>query len=835
MSGKSQKRVKQRIRTAGLLAAAVGLSLGASARADLIGEWLFENNLTETSLFAGAGTHDGEAVGTVTYTTDTPLDSGGYAIDLTGGDNAVRVLNSNQKIGGSAGGADNLTYVNTYDSAIAGGPMAISVWAKGWPDGDWEPFVSQKGESNGYQLRRYSNTSNAAFTLRGTGGSDDPQGGIGYTNDAQWHHYVGVWDAANDNRYLYVDGVLDTAGSITDNSDTGSVAAATWEYLVFGARDNGGSINSFSRVQLDDVRLYNSVLTQADIAAIADRNITTAAKVGDSLAGAGPAAGIRFQKVNSDSGLGNIDQGEGALSGAGSNPTGGAAGSVSTINYTNGTTGLIPGDTDFPGGSGNNFATQWAGVLDIQTAGQYVFGVNSDDGFRLSIGGKLVAEFFNGTGGSDERVGINFDEAGLYRFELTHYNGGGGRHIEFWANQGTDSTVGPLVGDTGSGGIAVYQNVLGANENLGTALASGAGVQAVSVENAQRTGYNVNSLYQAEQLLDGAVTPTRHTFHARTNLTGVDVPNGFAGDHFGVMLTGVMNITEAGEYTFTTASDDGFRLLIGGTVVSEANYPKGTSPAITNTANFLEAGVYEYQLYWFEKTGDDSITLTAVNSTTSNAVELYALAGDDDTINRVRTGFDVVGVKLAAGQLGGTVDNTDEAMTLIQHTSLYGSTSAQGFFSTVNFLDGGPDQHFGSSVAPPVTGDQYATLAVGSVYIDAAGFWTFGANGDDGFAVALGGNVVLERFGTGAPGDVLSTVFVKQAGWYDLAMLMFENGSGSTFELFAAQGAHTAFNGSFQLVGDTANGGLLVMTVPAPAALPAGLALLAIAGLRRRR
>ncbi len=44
--------------------------------------------------------------------------------------------------------------------------------------------------------------------------------------------------------------------------------------------------------------------------------------------------------------------------------------------------------------------------------------------------------------------------------------------------------------------------------------------------------------------------------------------------------------------------------------------------------------------------------------------------------------------------------------------------------------------------------------------------------------------------------------------------MQFEGGGGASGELFAAQGAHGSFNGSFQLVGDTANGGLAVSSIP---------------------
>ncbi|MBI1368512.1 MAG: hypothetical protein GC162_07635 [Planctomycetes bacterium] len=829
------EHVMQRMGVIGAMMIAAGIPAGI-AQASLIGEWEFDNNLLETSGFKPAGTHDGEAVGTISFSTDTPLGRGGASLDLTNGSSAVRVINSNAKIGGSQNLGDNLTYQSTYDADIAAGPMTISVWVKGWPD-TWEGFVSEKGESgNGYQLRKFNDTNHAAFTLRGTGGNDDPQGGIN-VNDGQWHQLTGVWDSANGNRYLYVDGVLDTAGSITDGSDTGSVAAATYEYVVFGGRDNGGSINSFAQVKLDDVRIYNEALTQSQIAATAGRNLTNSEKIADSLGGAGSASGIRFQQFASGSGaLGSIDQGEGLLSGELFHPGGqAAAGSVSTINYTNsaGTPGLIAGTANYPGGSSDNMATQWAGVLDIQTAGQYVFGVNSDDGFRLTIGGKVVSEFVGPTGGSDQRVGITFDEAGLYRFELTQYNGGGGNNLEFWAKQGTDNTVGPLVGDTANGGIAVYQNVLTSSENLGSAIATGTGVKTVSEHDVQKSGFTVNSLYEVGQMLDGTVTPTLDRGHARTNISGVGVPSGFNGDNFGVAFTGVMNITSPGQYTFSTASDDGFRLIIGGTVVSEANYPKGTN-AITNTANFLEAGVYEYQLLWFEKSGGEGMTFTAQDAL-SNNVEFYGLAGDDNTIDRQRNGFVVKAVQLAAGQLGGSLGDLNEANDLLDFPTIYGSTRAKDYYATLNLLDGGSDANYGGGVAPPITGDNYALEATGAVHILTAGFYTFGMNGDDGYSLAIGGNVVLERFGTGGPGNVLATVFFKTAGWYDLDVIMFESGVGSEFELFAAEGAFTAFNSTdFHLVGDVANRGLEVMTVPTPAALPAGLALLSVVAMRRR-
>lgn len=253
-----------------ILISSIAILVTASAHGALIGYWNFDNDtLVETSGFKPAGTHDGQAVATIAY----GAGPSGFGRGLSlGGNSAVRVLNSNSELFGSNGGGPNPTYQNTFDSAITASPMTISVWFNGMPN-TWGPFVSKLGEGNepaayGYQLRKHSTTSGTTLTLRGTNGADDPRGSITGLDDGAWHHLVGVWDRAAGNRYLYVDGVLDTGGSITDGSDTGDVRGATNEYLVFGGRDQGGSIGNFGAGMLDEVRIYDEALSQAQVQAL---------------------------------------------------------------------------------------------------------------------------------------------------------------------------------------------------------------------------------------------------------------------------------------------------------------------------------------------------------------------------------------------------------------------------------------------------------------------------------------------------------------------------------------------------------------------------------------
>ena len=50
-----------------------------------------------------------------------------------------------------------------------GDSLTVSSWVRGWPDGNWEPWVAKRGEGGqGWQLRRRGGETNAVLTTRGT-------------------------------------------------------------------------------------------------------------------------------------------------------------------------------------------------------------------------------------------------------------------------------------------------------------------------------------------------------------------------------------------------------------------------------------------------------------------------------------------------------------------------------------------------------------------------------------------------------------------------------------------------------------------------------------------
>ena len=89
--------------------------------------------------------------------------------------------------------------------------------------------------------------------------------GTSEINDGKWHHIAVTWDTVSGDRKLYVDGLLDaedTAGALEDY-DWG------WGHFAIGARATAFSTaDTIYRGYVDDVRIYNSVLSGSEIMTI---------------------------------------------------------------------------------------------------------------------------------------------------------------------------------------------------------------------------------------------------------------------------------------------------------------------------------------------------------------------------------------------------------------------------------------------------------------------------------------------------------------------------------------------------------------------------------------
>ena len=81
-----------------------------------------------------------------------------------------------------------------------------------------------------------------------------------------------------------------------------------------------------------------------------------------------------------------------------------------------------------------NFYARWTGVLKTTTAGVHEFAVNSDDGSRLTIDGKVVVEN-GGVHAMTRKAGQVELTAGEHQILIEFVQGGGGAGIVTWWTQ----------------------------------------------------------------------------------------------------------------------------------------------------------------------------------------------------------------------------------------------------------------------------------------------------------------------------------------------------------------------------------------------------------------
>ena len=154
-----------------------------------------------------------------------------------------------------------------------------------------------------------------------------------------------------------------------------------------------------------------------------------------------------------------------------SNPaqqSGVAAENRDVVNYFGtGSEGHYGNSSPFPGTQigvdVDDFVVEATATVTIPTAGDWSFGVNSDDGFSLTVnGGSVVCDCLRGP--SDTVGVINFPAAGDYTLRMVMFERGGGSGVELFAAPGNriawDSTNFRLIGDGANGGLAVKAPVI---------------------------------------------------------------------------------------------------------------------------------------------------------------------------------------------------------------------------------------------------------------------------------------------------------------------------------------------------------------------------------------
>jgi len=168
--------------------------------------------------------------------------------------------------------------------------------------------------------------------------------------------------------------------------------------------------------------------------------------------------GFSVKNIRANITVGNLDTTLSVLSDASKQKSVFTA-NPSVINYVNTGDGSHFGnDASFPGFTigvdEDNFVMQATGIITIPISGYWTFGVNSDDGFSVTIGTNTFS-YADGRGPSDSLAVFKLN-AGDYPVNLVYFEIGGGSEVEFFAARGSYAsynTTFALVGNTN--GLAV--------------------------------------------------------------------------------------------------------------------------------------------------------------------------------------------------------------------------------------------------------------------------------------------------------------------------------------------------------------------------------------------
>lgn len=134
-------------------------------------------------------------------------------------------------------------------------------------------------------------------------------------------------------------------------------------------------------------------------------------------------------------------------------------------------------DLPFPsmviGSSLDDYALEATATVTLDQAGEWTFGVNSDDGFRLTLqrgATSFSMEHATPRGAQDTLQTFTITDPGEYQLRLTYYERGGGAEVEMFAAAGTHTVWGTqfkLIGDTANGGLPVYTSEGGPDVPIG--------------------------------------------------------------------------------------------------------------------------------------------------------------------------------------------------------------------------------------------------------------------------------------------------------------------------------------------------------------------------------
>ena len=259
---------------------------------------------------------------------------------------------------------------------------------------------------------------------------------------------------------------------------------------------------------------------------------------------------------------------------------------------------------------------------------------------------------------------------------------------------------------------------------------------------------------------------------------------GGAEDNFAMRAAGSLNVQEAGTYTLYLTSDDGSALYIDGEPVIDNDGMHGTMTQ--RVVLDLTAGAHEIELRYFEATGAATLTLEWAGPDSNGA--RVTIGGDSLSYDGQEAGGDQ-----STGDTGGDTSEGDGT-----------GGAVQGLNSTFFTLPAGVSRlsQIDFDATPAATGmvgqldmlrehgsfweggaeDNFAMRAAGSLNVQEAGTYTLYLTSDDGSALYIDGEPVIDN--DGMHGTMTQRVVLDlTAGAHEIELRYFEATGAATLTL----------------------------------------------------
>src|SRR6266545_1960069 len=523
-------------------------------------------------------------------------------------------------------------------------------------------------------------------------------------------------------------------------------------------------------------------------------------------------------------------------------------------------------DTDIPGlygcvdtsnpdaaGYNDNMVVETIAYLDLPS-GSYTFGVNSDDGFKVSVApgvgdvlGLTLGSFNGGRGSSDTLFDVYVPTSGIYPVRLLWWEGGGGANCEFfYVDLSTGQKVlindSPAVTHWATGSPAGASQVK-AYKGTATASVKRPHVSRVTPEAGKPEAANTGNGAQSGQLFvfadqdvsawitDGTITVNPSsvslivngtTFTGATKIGSVTKVTR-AGSLASLLPGGVNNAAVVYSYTdggsTVTSTNSWVFTVVPYTVIPAANAVSAASLTLADTG--FKAFVNQ-----IDRSGD-------TNQANGNRItggsdenrmpwpEVELFSGNINPTN---------GTAYPNLALPGPNGNWTYDMTSINFNS-NPANGATGVIVGDGSMPGMPGN--GTSVTDNIRGIQSVAAEYRTYLNLAAGAYLFAVNSDDGFVCTsgpdphdtLGTLLGFANFGRGnssplpapdaikavptpATGNGNSTfqVIVPQAGYYPFRIVYWQGGGGIDMEFLSidkASGLQVAINSTNTTVNAT--------------------------------